>query len=354
MATELDWYILRNLRARQLQLLVALDDHGSLKKVAEATHITLPAVSKALAELEKGLALQLFSRTPSGVRPTVYGACLIRYARTMLIELQQARDELKALSSGSGGKINIGAYAASTSVLLPRALAMLKERSPLTNAFVIEGTGSTLLPQLWEGKLDLVVGRLPTLSPSSGFDEKVLLDEPLRLVVSPDHPLARRKRINWSDLADYPWVLPPLSAQIRVPVDIALTRHGIDLNRNYIETSSVHLTRDYLYLNQAIGAMANAAAHDPSLPVKILPLALPRVNRGVGILWNRNRPLSPATQVMMECFDEVAENLRQLESQAEHDKEAARETGAPAKARRKTVKPAAKARPARKRVKAEE
>jgi len=342
MATELDWYILRNLKARQLQLLVALDDHGSLKKVAEATHITLPAVSKALAELEKGLGLQLFSRTPSGVRPTVYGACLIRYARTVLIELQQARDELKALSSGSGGKVNVGAYVASTSVLLPRTLANLKERSPLTNVFVIEGTGSILLPQLWEGKLDLVVGRLPPLSPSSGFDEKVLLEEPLRLVVGPQHPLARRKRVNWSDLAEYPWVLPPLPAQIRVPVDLALSRHGIDMDRNYIETASSHLTREYLYLNEAIGAMANAAAHDPSMPVKILPLALPKVNRGVGILWNRNRPLSPAAQMMIECFDEIAEELRRAESQTELFNDVPPKASAPRKTKRKAARPTSK------------
>ena len=313
MPTSLDWYLLRNLKARQLRLLVALDDLGNLTKVAEATHVTLPAVSKALAELEKGLELELFTRTTQGLRPTVYGECLIRYARTMMIELQQARDELKALSSGSGGKVNVGVYAASSSVLMPNAIALLKQRSPTTNVLVSEGTTSTLLPQLWEAKLDLVVGRLPILSPSSGLEEKLLLEEQLVLVTSPTHPLARRKRLQWADLTDYPWVLPPLASQMREPVERALIRNGIELERDYIETSSIHLTRACLYRTDAIAAMANAAAHDELQPLAVLPLALPPMPRGAGMLWNRNRPQSPAAKLMIECLEEAATEMKTRE-----------------------------------------
>ncbi|MBC2664241.1 LysR family transcriptional regulator [Novosphingobium flavum] len=313
MATPLDWYLLRNLKARQLRLLVSLDDMGNLKKVAEATHVTLPAVSKALAELEKGLDLELFTRTPQGLRPTAYGQCLIRYARTMLIELQQARDELKALSSGSGGKVNIGVYAASTSVLMPRAICLLKQRSPTTNVLITEGTTSTLLPQLWEAKLDLVVGRLPILSPSSGLEEKWLLEEQLKLVVRQGHPLSHRPQLEWTDLQDYPWVLPPMASQMREPVERALIRNGLDLEKNYIETSSVQLTRSYLHQTDAIAAMANAAAFDPSSSLSVLPLDLPAMPRGAGVLWNRNRAPSPATKLMLDCLDDAATKLRARE-----------------------------------------
>ncbi|HWK35422.1 LysR substrate-binding domain-containing protein [Sphingomonas sp.] len=313
MPTSLDWYLLRNLKARQLKLLVALDDLGNLKKVAEATHVTLPAVSKALAELEKGLELELFTRTTQGLRPTIYGECLIRYARSMMIELQQARDELKALSSGSGGKVSIGVYAASSSVLVPDAIALLKERSATTNVLVSEGTTSTLLPQLWEGKLDLVVGRLPILSPSSGFEEKLLLEEQLVLVTSPAHPLAQLEHLEWADLKEYPWVLPPLPSQMREPLERALIRNGIELERDYIETSSLHLTRACLYRTRAIAAMASAAAHDTLLPLAVLPLSLPPMPRGAGMLWNRNRPLSPAAGLMIECLEEAAAVLKEKE-----------------------------------------
>lgn len=317
MPTQLDWYLQLNLKTRQLRLLVALDDFGSLKKVAEALHVTLPAVSKGLAELEKGLGLELFTRTPHGVRPTIYGECLIRYARGMLTDVQQVRDELMALGSGSGGKVNVGVYHASSSLLMPHALALLKQRSPATNARVAESTSPVLLPQLWEGKLDLVVGRLPAVRSSSGFDATPLVEEQLIVVASPNHPLARQKRVQWPELKKYPWVLPPLASSLREPIERLLAQHGIELEKNYVETMSVDITRAYLELSSAIAIVANAAPHDALQPLAVLPLPLPRMLlRPAGVLWNRNRPLSPAAELMIECLQEAATAMRERETAA--------------------------------------
>lgn len=310
MATQLDWYLQVNLKARQLRLLVALDDFGNLKQVADFSHVTVPAVSKALAELEKGLGLELFTRTAQGLRPTVYGECLIRHARGMLTGIQQVRDELKALSSGSGGKINIGVYPASTPVLLPQALVLLKKRSPTTNVQVTEANSAILLPQLWEGKVDLVVGRLPMNRPTAGLEERELLEERLMVVAGLHHPLANRKRLKWTDLADYPWVLPPPSSQMREPLENILQQYGLTVDTDYIETLSVHVTRAYLYLTDAVSVMASAAAHEPSQPLAVLPLALPRMLRPTGVLWNKNRPLTPGMQLMLDCLEEAAAKLR--------------------------------------------
>lgn len=313
MASQLDWYLQINLKARQLRLLVAIADLGNLTKVAETIHVTLPAVSKALADIESGLGLELFRRTPQGLRATTYGECLIRYARKMLVDLQQARDELKYLSSGSAGKVNIGVYPASSSVLLPHALALLKQRSPSVNVLVTEGTNSTLLPKLWEGKLDLVAGRLPNVSASSGFESKVLLEEQWRVVTGPQHPLARREHLKWSALKDYPWVLPPVASIMREPLESVLWKNGIEVDKNFIETGSLQIIRAYLYLVDAIAVIANAAAHDRSQPLAVLPLSLPPVSRAVGVVWNRNQPLSPAAELLIACLEEAASVMQQAE-----------------------------------------
>lgn len=306
MATQLDWYLQVNLKARQLRLLVALEDFGNLKQVAEFSHVTVPAVSKALAELEKGLGLDLFTRTAQGLKPTAYGECLIRHARSMLTDLQQVRDELKALSSGAAGKIHVGVYPASSSVLLPLALQQLKQRSVGTNVQVTEGTSATLLPLLWEGKIDLVVGRLPARSPSNGFGDAELLQEALTIVVGPQHALSKRKRVSWSDLTEYPWVLPPPVSQMREPLERVLAQHQVPLSNNYIETMSVHFTRAYLYLTDAVAVIPHAMAHDPTQPLTVLPLEMPQVLRPVGVLWNKNRPLSPGAELMIECLRDAA------------------------------------------------
>jgi DNA-binding transcriptional LysR family regulator len=96
---ELDHYMRVNLKPKHLQLVVALDDFRNIGQVAANANVTQPAVSKALAELERGLGVRLFERTARGVRPTIYGECLVRHARSVIANLTQTRDELRALIS---------------------------------------------------------------------------------------------------------------------------------------------------------------------------------------------------------------------------------------------------------------
>jgi DNA-binding transcriptional LysR family regulator len=306
---HLDWYLQINLKARHLRLLVAIDTYRNLTQVAEITHVTVPAVSKSLAELERGLGLSLFSRTTRGLMPTPYGECLIKHARAMLAILHQARDELKALSSGAEGKVRIGMLPASASVLVPHALNLLKQQSPGTNVTVIEGTTESLMPELWQGRLDLVVGRLPPPDTLGSFEEKELLEEPVVLMTGRHHPLARRKTLVWSDLCEYPWILPPTGSILRDPLERALEANDVPLSNNYIETLSIHVVRAHLQVSDFIAVMAGSLANDPVQPFHKLPLSLPRLLRPTGVLWNRNRGLSLSAQLMISCLEEAAKYL---------------------------------------------
>ncbi len=305
-----DWYLQINLKARHLRLLATIDTYRNLTQVADITHVTVPAVSKSLAELERGLGLTLFSRTAHGLVPTPYGDCLIRHARAMLTILHQARDDLKALSSGTEGKVYIGMLPASASVLLPQALSILKQRSPDTNVMVIEGTTASLLPELWQGRLDLVVGRLPPPADTHGsFEEKELLEEPVALMTGHNHPLASRKTIKWSDLLPYPWILPPPGSILRDPLERVLEAHDVPLTNNYIETLSIHVARAQLQVSDFIAVLASTPANDTTQPLHMLPLSLPRLLRPAGVLWNRNRGLTPSAQLMVSCLEEAAQRL---------------------------------------------
>ena len=305
--SELDWYLEINLKARHMRLLVMIDTYRNLTQVADVTHVTVPAVSKSLAELEKGLGLVLFSRTARGLVPTNYGECLIRHARAMLMILRQARDELKAMRSGSEGKLYVGMLPASASVLLPHALNLLKQRSPGTNIVVTEGTTASLLLELWQGRLDLIVGRLPPPADTHGsFEEKELLEEPLALMTGRHHPLAQQKNVTWADLRAYPWILPPPGSILRDPLERVLEAHDVPIANNYIETLSVYVSRAQLQVSDFIAVMADSPANDTALPLHRLPLSLPKLLRPAGVLWNRNRGLTASAQLMVDCLEEAA------------------------------------------------
>jgi DNA-binding transcriptional LysR family regulator len=310
--TQLDTYVRTSFKPRHLRLLVAMDDIRHLGKVAASINVSQPAVSKALAELERGLGLKLFERTARGVHPTAYGECMIRHARAMLSELAQTRDELSGLLSGSSGSIRVGALPTAAFEVLPRSLAMFKAQRPAIAVLVREGTVEVLLPELWLGKLDLIVGRLPSERTAHGLGEKTLMEEGVNLVARCAHPLARRKRLRWSDLTGYPWVLPPLNTLLREPLERAFEDHGLAMPADRIETLSVHIIRAYLHYTDAIAALASdVARYYESLGLlAILPLELPKLVRPVGIIWNRQRPIPPSTQALMQCLEEAARLAR--------------------------------------------
>lgn len=103
------WYVRTRLKTSQLLLVVALAEEGNIHRAAEALNMTQPAASKLLRELEEMLEAVLFERLPRGVRPTLYGDALIRYARAVLGSLEQAQDELAALKAGRLGHVTVGA-----------------------------------------------------------------------------------------------------------------------------------------------------------------------------------------------------------------------------------------------------
>lgn len=309
--SRLDWYLNVNLKARHLRLLVAISDFGNLRQVASNAYITVPAVSKALGEIEGALGVQLFERTVNGLRPTAYGECVVRHARTVLSTLHQTAEEIKALQVGSAGKVRVGAPPTLIATIMPEALALLKRDSPHINVSVSENRMAALLQDLRSGELDLVVGRLPHRVDTVGMREELLLHTPIRLITGPKHPLAGKKNLQWHDLDGFPWVLPPPGSLLREPLENTLARHGLWMPSNYIETLSTHLVRAYVQIYDAI-ALQTLDALYPYREVNricLLPLDLSITTRPVGLLSRVDKALTPSAVLLMNYLRKVCQGM---------------------------------------------
>jgi DNA-binding transcriptional LysR family regulator len=305
--SQLDWYLSVNLKARHLRLLVAVYDFRNLRQVASNSYVTVPAVSKALGEIESALGVKLFERTVNGLRPTAYGECVVRHARAVLSSLSQAAEEIKALQTGSAGKVHVGALPTPISTLIPRALALLKQEAPHTNVLILEGRMTALLQDLRRGDLDMIVGRLPNKADTVGLQERMLFDTPVKLVTAVHHPLAGKKKLQWSDLSGFPWILPPSGSLLREPIENTLARHGLPMPSNYIETLSTHLIRAYIQINDAI-ALHTVDMLYPRTdvgPIHVLPLDLSLVTRPMGVVWRGDKPLAPSATLLLRCLEKV-------------------------------------------------
>lgn len=305
--TDIDRVLRSNLKFKHLQLLVALDEFRHLGRASEFLAQTQPAVSKALAEIERQFGLALFVRSTRGTEPTPYGSAVVRFARTVLAEYSRTRAEIAAVASGGAGRVAVGAMVVATPGLLTAAVARLKSRSALTTVLVEEGDLTRLLPRLRLGELDLIVGRLEPGYAAPDLVTEVLYDEPMRIVARPDHALVGTKPPTWAQLAAAPWVVPPPWASTRVKLAQLFHRQRLDPPADLIESASFLVTLAFVRERCALGFVAASVAAylardglATALAVR-LPLDLP----AVGLITLRQRRRPPAAEQLIGCLREV-------------------------------------------------
>ncbi|MEN3292827.1 MAG: hypothetical protein V7642_2080 [Burkholderiales bacterium] len=307
-----DKYMLQRLKIKHLHLLVELADRHSVAEVAASMNVTQPAVSKMLADLESGLGMALFERVGRNIRPTSYGECLIRHAREVLAAMRCAHDEMRALAGGVAGRVNIGMLGVAAPVLMPNAIRLLKNSWPGITVKLREGTMDQHLPELRAGTIDIIVGRLIKELRTTDLAEEVLYNDPVVIVVAANHPLAKRRKIEWRDLNGVPWILPPEEAPLHGRLLALLARHGVDAPTDVVESVSMLTNLPLLLSYPALGLLPESVArhHAAARTLHILPLQVGPLLGAVGMIWSANRPPPPAVKSLQQCLRDVSAAFR--------------------------------------------
>jgi len=309
-----DWYLRSRLKMRQILLLVALDDHRNIHKAAAHVSMSQPAATRLLSDLERLLGVQLFDRSARGVLPNAYGESLIRHSRMMLATLDNARDEINAISSGTTGRTSIGTLLVAAPTLVPRGLVRFKQRHPNHTVLLREGSTSTLVPALWRGELDLVVGRVASDVASAGLKFEALYDEPMCVVARVGHPLGRKRGLKLAALAQEQWILPTPDAVYRRRLDEAFIEAGAAPPRRIIESLSI-LTNTMLVQHTDMLAVmpGRVAEHYVDLgEILILSVKPPPLSGPVGVITLNGRPLTPAATDLVQALRETALDTKPL------------------------------------------
>jgi DNA-binding transcriptional LysR family regulator len=301
-------FIRSRLKTRHLVLLKELGQHQSILRAAEAAHLTQPAASKLLSELEQTLGVTLFERLPRGVAPTWYGEVMIRRASAALAEMSLAHDEVMELLSGLRGRVAIGSVLAPSLSLLPQAVRLLKARHERVHVAVEVDASKPLVERLRSGQLDIVVGRIldPKIADELAFEP--LAEEPHRLIVRAGHPLCTRVGLEVEDLSAQAWILPPAGSILRDRVTAMFVSRGQDLPCKTVETTALPVTLALLMASDMVVALPEEVVR-PQLAAGVLH-ALP-LDPGLkldayGIVTRRQHALSPGAQAMLDVLREVA------------------------------------------------
>ena len=310
----------QRVRLRDLHVLIAVVQAGSMAQAAVALGITQPAVSASIADLEYVLGVRLLDRGPRGVSPTPFGETLLKRGRAAFDELRQGIKEIEHMADPASGEVHIACTESIAAGALVPIIDRLSQKYPRVSLHVSLADTSTLAyPQLHERSVDLVVARL-IKPPRAGrlteqLNAEVLFNDRFRIVASATGPWARRRRIDFSELANERWISTPLDTLGGLSLIEMFRSHGLEPPNLAVTTFSLHLRNALGARGRFITALPESVLRlNPQFSgLKALPVELPMPQWPVGIVTLRNRALIPAAQLFIECARDAVKDMIQRE-----------------------------------------
>lgn len=224
------------MKLHQLRILLAVAQHGSIHEASRGLHISQPALSKAIAELERELGVTLLSRSVRGVSLTAYGVALVKRASVVEQELRHALEDIESIRGHAEAELNIGFTAVASSGPLPDAMAALRTRSPNVALRGFEQRPQQILEGLREGRLDLGLISSNSGPGTASFQWEPLFSVPMRLAVRPGHPLRRARRLR--PLLDADWLVLDPPDDPGSPMVSLMRLHRLEMPRRIVQSAS--------------------------------------------------------------------------------------------------------------------
>ncbi|NUZ04639.1 LysR family transcriptional regulator [Piscinibacter koreensis] len=298
------------LRFRHLHFLDILGKTRNLRLTAEQMHMTQPAATKVLMDIEDMLGSRLFDRLPRGMRPNELGLFTLRYASSALDGHRKFVDEFSTLKQGGHGHLSIGAISGSAAHLLIAAVDELQRLRPLLVVKVLEQSSDQLIVWLAERKIDVMIGRFTAESQRDQFSYERLTGEGLQITAGLHHPLRGRHAPSLTELSNWPWILYPTSTALRKVSDDIFSSTGLALTSGIVETPSFLFALELLQSTNML-SLQPAALVDKYVRRGLLTRigaelfgAMP----DFGLITLQGEPPSPAAQAFIDVIRTLADH----------------------------------------------
>ncbi|OCP13729.1 pca operon transcription factor PcaQ [Ensifer sp. LC13] len=296
---------------RHLQTFVEVSRQKSVMKAAELLHVSQPAVTKTIRELEDVLGVAVFERDGRGIKITRYGEVFLRHAGAALTALRQGLDSVSQERAGDGVPVRVGALPTVSTRIMPHAMTLFLKEDTGARIKIVTGENAVLLEQLRVGDLDLVVGRLAAPEKMTGFSFEHLYSEQVVFAVRAGHPLLSGTQSAFARLGEFPVLMPTRASIIRPFVERFLITNGIASLPNQIETVSDAFGRAFVRASDAIWIIsAGVVASDvDDGTLAILPIDTSETKGPVGLTVRADAAPSAALSILMQTIREAAAGI---------------------------------------------
>ena len=310
----MDWAdrIGRRIKLRDLHILLAVAECGSMSKASVRLGISHPVVSKTISDLEHSLGVRLFDRGPQGVELTTYGNALVNSGVIVFDEMRQGLKQIEFLANPNSGDLRIGCPDVDIAGIIPEIVDRFYSQYPSIRLQVIHANTSLMqFGELRGRNVELLIGRVPTVLLEDDLALENLFNESLVAVAGRHSRWSRRRRLELADLIDEAWILPPYDS-VRGPLIAEIFRaNGLQPPRASVSTLSLQLTTTLIASGRFVGLVPRSVARSSvgRSELNILALKMPVHRIAVDVITIKNRTLSPLAKLFIDCARKVAKPL---------------------------------------------
>jgi DNA-binding transcriptional LysR family regulator len=280
----------------KLKVFCTVAETRSFSKTSEIIHLTQPAVSLQIQSLEEVYETKLFDRSSSTVALTPAGEVLYKYAKEILALYASAEKVIGKLTGLVKGSITIGACSNVGNYLLPSVITDFKKTHQKVKVHLLVCNTKRVIELLNSGSIDL--GLVSVDSVRQKMIVKKLVSDELLVIVSPDHPWAKKKEVPVSDLTKEPFIFREAGSGTRQMIEKFLARHGITPHEMKISTvlGSTEAIKDVVENGLGISIISGWAARKESKygTLRLLRLKEEKMVRDFSLIINKNSVSSSA------------------------------------------------------------
>src|ERR1700677_1601340 len=289
---------------RHLRYFIAVAEAGSLTVAAQQTlHTSQPSLSRQIRDLEDEVGAQLLTRRARGIELTPAGRAFLEHARSALSQVEAATGAARRVAHPAKPCFSIGFLTGHELTWMPEALRILRDELPNIDVMISSQYSPLLAEGLSKGKIDAAFLRKERAMPDLAF--RLLVKEPLVVILPSDHRLAAFRAISPKDLAGETFVIVSHTAPVlRAVIDNYLKRSGINITPAH-ETDHVTMGISLIIMStRGVGLLPAYAQNFLPASVTSRPLKgdVPTVDL---VLGYRKSNQSPILKLLLSRVDEL-------------------------------------------------
>lgn len=295
-----------NISLRQLRAFLAVARLRHFRRAAESLHLTQPAISRHIADLEAELDVRLFDRNTREVVPTEAGRYLQSAVERVLEELEGVLTHVHSESERRHGKVRVAAVPTLSAGLMPQCIAACARDYPELTVQLHDQAQTHVLDSVRGGEVDFGLAIEP--ADTEAFDSETILLDPFVLICRHDHPLAKLTAVPWKKLRGEQLVLLDHTSGSRRLIDQQLAAQGVEAD---VRQQTGHTHTAFRMVEAGLGISISPSLSLPTSNELVVRTLTPTAKRAITLIRRRHRSLSPVAELVWAQIRATATQLSQ-------------------------------------------